>query len=291
MKGNKIKRNCLFISFLFAILFSSAVSLSAQDAAISWTQKIDWEKNELTLTLETALDQSGPNRPAATIAAERKIDTALPRIFSEAFLTFQIDSTRVFKESIENGDFPVAELLNIAVTGKKSLPSYSHDLQRLSINYTYKLYDLLANYFVLHQQPLSVTRYIPWIPTREYTGIVIYAKGSLPVHGERFSSSLVPCLFPEIFDSQMNPLMLFTMGDPVYLKKWGSAAYTTSFDETPWAERIGNRPLHIIATGLYGKYPTDLKIPEESAAQIMANPQNRRLLAEGRVLIIFDADK
>jgi hypothetical protein len=141
---------------------------------------------------------------------------------------------------------------------------------------------------VEHSQPGEIPHRIAWFPTREYTGIVIYAGKSLPVHGEAFESPIVPCLFPEIFDDETNPVLSIKMGDPAYLKRWGSAAYTPSFDETPWRERIGERPLHIIATGLYGKHPTDLKISLEDAALILALPANRRLLAEGRVLIIFD---
>ncbi|MDR1316630.1 MAG: hypothetical protein LBK13_07120 [Spirochaetales bacterium] len=261
---------------------------AAQDGEISWTRVIDWEKGEMTLTLSAALARTGPNRPAAAITAERRIDTSLSKIFSEALLPLQIDSTMTFVDSVETGVFTAAELLSVAQTAKKGIPRYSQDMQTIFVDYTYRLYDSLAPYFIRHSQPREIPHYLAWFPTREYTGIVIYAGKNLPVHGEAFESPLVPCLFPELFDAQTNPLFSIEMGDPAYLKRWGSAAYTSSFDETPWRDRIGDRPLRIIAAGLYGKYPTDLKIDMEDAALILALPANRRLLAEGRILIIFD---
>jgi hypothetical protein len=277
------------LSFAFFYVFFAIACIPFQAAAqeISWTRTIDWEKGEMTLSLSSALAQTGPNRPAAAITAERRIDTNLPKIFSEALLPLQIDSAMTFAESVEDGAFLATDILSIAMTAKKGIPRYSQDMQTLFIDYTYRLHDSLTRYFVRHIQPREIPRYISWLPTREYTGIVIYAGKSLPVHGEDFESQIVPCLFPEIFDEETNPLLSIDMGAPASLKRWGSAAYTSSFNEQPWLERIGERPMHIIATGLYGKHPTDIKISMEDAARILALPANRRLLAEGRVLIIF----
>jgi hypothetical protein len=282
MMGKKLKTVCA------CLLFAAALPLTAQD--IFWTREIDWEKGELTLTLSAPLDQSGPNRPTAAITAERRIDTNLARIFSEALLPLQVDSARTFADAVEEGEFPVAQLLSLALTGRKGIPRYSRDMRSISVTYAYALHDLLADYFVRHRRPREIPRYIAWLPTREYTGIVIYTGKELPVHGEDASSSAVPCLFPEIFDEEANPLLTLDRGSPEWLKRWGSAAYTRSFDETPWRQRIGERPLYLIARGLYGKYPTDIKISAEDAARILARPGGRALLAEGRVLIILGGE-
>jgi hypothetical protein len=288
-----MKRELSMHKRFFALLCAAwvifpALSLAAQE---SWSRTTDWEKGEMTLTIVSALAQSGPNRPSAAITAERRIDTSLPRIFSEALLPLQLDSLHIFADAVESGEFPAAQLLSIALSGKKGIPRYSQDMQSISVDYTYRLHDILADYFVRHRQAMEIPRYIAWIPTREYTGIVIYAKESLPVHGEAGESPAIPCLFPEIFDEEMNPVFTIGMGDPAYLKRWGSAAYTSSFDETPWKQRIGVRPMRIIARGLYGKYPTDMKISSEDSARILAVPANRQLLAEGRVLIIIESPR
>jgi hypothetical protein len=278
----------LFFAFFCAILGLARPPDPAAAQEIFWTRSINWEKGEMTLTLSTALARTGPNRPAAAITAERRIDTNFVKIFSEALLPLQIDSSMTFEESIENGVFTAAELLSVAQTARKGIPRYSQDMQTIFIDYTCRLHDSLTPYFIRHSRPGEIPRYLAWFPTREYTGIVIYAGKSLPVHGEASESPLAPCLFPEIFDEQTNPLFTLEMGDPAYLKRWGSAAYSSSFDEAPWRERIGEKPLRIIAAGLYGKYPTDLKISAEDAALILSLPANRRLLAEGRILIISE---
>jgi hypothetical protein len=276
-----------FYFTLFCVIFAIfCMPLTVAAEEISWTRTIDWEKGEMVLTLSSSLARTGPNYPAAAITAERRIDTNLSKIFAEALLPLQIDSSMIFAEAVASGAFFAADILSLAMTAKRGIPRYSGDMQRLSIDYTYRLHDSLADFFVRHIRPREIPRYISWFPTREYTGIVIYVNASLPVHGEAFESKIVPCLFPEIFDEETNPLLGIDMGDPVSLKRWGSAAYTSSFDETLWRERIGARPMHIIATGLYGKHPTDIKISLEDAARILALPVNRQLLAEGRVLII-----
>ncbi|MDR1626682.1 MAG: hypothetical protein LBT33_09085 [Spirochaetia bacterium] len=277
----------LFV-FFCAALAAAWTPARAAAQEIFWTRSIDWEKGEMTLTLSAALARTGPNRPAAAITAERRIDTNLSKVFAEALLPLRIDSSMTFVESIENGILSAAQILSLAQTGRKGIPRYSQDMQTIFVDYTYRLHDSLAPYFVRHSRPAEIPRYLAWFPTREYTGIVIYAGKSLPVHGEDAQSPIAPCLFPEIFDEQTGPVLSIEMGDPAYLKRWGSAAYARSFDEAPWRERIGALPLRIIATGLYGKYPTDLKISQEDAALILSLPANRRLLAEGRVLIIFD---
>jgi hypothetical protein len=269
------------------IFFAAPFFLAAQEAPLSWTQAFVWEKDELTLTIEAPLAQSGPNLSAAALAAERRADAALPQIFPQALSSLLVDSRRSFEETVEDGLFPPEELLKLSQKAKKGVPAYSRDLRRLILGYTYRLHEILAAYYVRHRVPREIPRYLAWLPARDYTGIVIYAKGALPVHGEGRSGLLAPCLFPEIFDEAMNPLLLTEMGGPDRLLRWGSAAYSASFDESPWRERIGPNPLRVLASGLYGKYPTDIKLYAEDAAQILSNPANRRLLAEGRILIIF----
>jgi hypothetical protein len=276
----------LCAAFFFAAPFLLA-GQTPEEKPLSWTREINWEKNLLTLTIEAPLAESGPNLAAAALAAERRMDSSLPQIFSQALSAVLIDSRRSFEESLEDKDFPAQELIALSQRAQKSIPLYSRDMRRLTLSYAYSLHDILAPYYVRHKRPRDIPRHISWLPTREYTGIVIYAKGELPVHGENRDALLLPCLFPEIFDEDTNPLLLTDMGDPAWLLTWGSAAYSTSFDEAPWRERIGRTPLRLIAAGLYGKYPTDIKLNAEDAALILANAVNRRLLAEGRILIIF----
>jgi hypothetical protein len=261
-----------------------------QETGLRYTTITDWEKGEFLLKIEAPVVRSGMNLPSAELSAERRIQQELPRIFKDAVHGLTVDSARQVRDFLDNEPGLGIELLDAASTGKKSFPAISRDLGRVTVDYSYPLFTTFGDLFIRHSRPAEVPRKLMWRPSAEFSGIVIYAKGELPVHGEGRSAKIIPCLFPEIFDEEMNPLLLHSMGDPDFLRRWGSAAYTSSFDEKPWEERIGKTPLRVIAKGLYGRYPASVKIPAEDAARILVNPKNRRLLAEGRVLIICDLE-
>jgi hypothetical protein len=270
-------------------LFTMAPA-QGQETGLRYTAATNWEKGEFLLKIEAPAARSGMNIPSAGLSAERRIQQELPRIFKEAVQGLTVDSRRQIRDILETDPRLGIDLHDAAMAGKKGLSSMSRDLAAVSATYAYPLYEVFGNYFVRHRRPAEVPRKLSWRPSAEFSGIIIYAKGELPVHGEGRSAKIVPCLFPEIFDEEMNPLLLPSMGDPEFLRRWGSAGYTASFDETPWEDRIGKTPLRIIATGLYGRYPASIKIPSDDAARILVNSKNRRLLAEGRVLIIRDPD-
>jgi len=50
----------------------------------------------------------------------------------------------------------------------------------------------------------------------------------------------------------------------------------------------GTGPLRIFARGVFGIKPTDLIIDDSDALLIISSQENRRLLSEGRVVIILD---
>jgi hypothetical protein len=119
---------------------------------------------------------------------------------------------------------------------------------------------------------------------------VIYAKGELPLHGTSEMVELRPCLYPEIYDSNMRLVLERLMVNPEAIERWGVAAYTDEVDESPFFERVGPSPLRIMADGAFGSMPTDIKIAADHADRILASENNRRLLTEGRILIIIESE-
>jgi hypothetical protein len=263
---------------------------AAEDGPLLWTSSVDWNKAEVVLTIESPVATGGMNLPAGEFSSERKIDQALPGIFLKAVSTILVDSLSRVADYYEKNSYYASELLRIAELGTKGFPRYSRTLNRVSISYTYPLHPLLGALFISHKKAADIPRDIRWSPSARFTGIVITAQKPLPVHGEAYTASVVPCIFPEIFNEDMEPVLLHDMGDPAFLSRWGSAAYSRSFDEESWEARIGRTPLRIVAAGLFGKSPTDLIIRNEDARRILSRPENRRLLAEGRILIITPAD-
>jgi hypothetical protein len=52
--------------------------------------------------------------------------------------------------------------------------------------------------------------------------------------------------------------------------------------------RVGDKPLRIMARGVFGIRPTDPIIDGEDARIILSSEANRRLLREGRVAFVID---
>jgi len=275
----------LFICFF---TLTSSLQLRAESSAPVWTSRIDWSRGELRIAVEAPVPRSGFNAPAGDIATERIIDQALPGIFREAVLDVVVDSKDRVKDILGRDPGLSAVLLDAGSRAKKGLSAPSTDLGRLSAEYVFPLHETLGAAVGIHAFPTAVARKLGWEPSASFTGVVIYAKGPLPVHGENRDAKIEPCLFPEIFDENMNPVLLTEMADPEYLRRWGSAAYASSFDEKAWDSRIGKTPLRIVAHGLFGRHYTDIKIHPEDAAKLLVNANNRRLLAEGRILIVTD---
>ena len=266
----------------------AVLGLQAEASDTAFTAKVDWLKDEFVLKVETQTPRSGFNAPTADLAAQRKIEQTLPRLFQEAVADVLVDSVSRVGDLLARDPSLAVELLDVGGRAKRGLPAPSSDLGKVFTTYAYPLHETLGAALRSHGNPSMVPKKLSWEPSANFSGLVIFAKGDLPIHGERRDGKLVPCLFPKIFDENMNPVLFPDMTNPDYLRRWGSLAYAVSFDEKAWDSRIGKTPLRILARGLYGKNPTDLKIHPQDAAKLLANANNRKILAEGRVLVIID---
>jgi hypothetical protein len=54
------------------------------------------------------------------------------------------------------------------------------------------------------------------------------------------------------------------------------------------AALAGSKPLKIFARGLFGAKPADMVIDSEDALLIISSEENRRLLSEGKIVIILE---
>jgi hypothetical protein len=104
----------------------------------------------------------------------------------------------------------------------------------------------------------------------------------------------VPCLFPKIWDNEMNLIyhrnMLESHDTPMvhYLPLKDIFQENPSGLSAELRDIVGERPLRIFARGVFGINPTDLIIERDDAMQIISSEANRRLLSGGKVAIILD---
>ena len=144
--------------------------------------------------------------------------------------------------------------------------------------------------FLNHVHPNSLNREIGFIPAREYTGLIIYAKGTYLSYGTNRQVSVEPSLFPVLYDEDTNVVLDKWMCDPEYLKQWGMVAYSESTDETQFLKRTGLFPLRTMASQVFGKYHCDLILARETIRKLLSLEKNRKMLQQGRILIIIDPE-
>jgi hypothetical protein len=135
------------------------------------------------------------------------------------------------------------------------------------------------------------------MPTAAYTGIIIIANEELAIHGRHSKGFAAPCVFPKIWDSDMNLIYERNMLESAAVRQNGMVHYSAArniFLPTPTglspevAAIVGTNPLRIIAQELYGIRPTDPVIAHEDALRILSSETNIENLRKGRVVIIVD---
>lgn len=280
-------RKRLFMLLFLTLHSAGALMVSAADV-IDFKPTINWSKGVLEIKAQTDLAAEESFIPAARQKSERLMARELPFQFRDTIAEMIVDSYSKAGELAEKSPQLVRAINDLTYRHTGTFSHISPNLKNYSITYTYQFYPDIIDMFILHTRPYNPPRALSYVPTADFTGIVIYIKGEFPVHGERQKTELTPCLFPKIFDENMRLIYEKGMVEPERLRDWGMIAYTNNLDERPYEERVGMAPLRILGRGIFGKYYTDIIIEPEAAEKILYNPENRRLLAEGRVLIICE---
>lgn len=270
---------------------------------VAWAQdiesdsRIDWETNQFAVELEARVTPS-ESRTASTVhRAQTRLDQEFPEALFAGLLPLPVDSRRVIEDAVRDDPDLASQIARLARSAERSVPRPMEDLRGVSRTYSVSLFPDLTQLFVNHRVPYQMERVVRWVPTREFTGIVIYAAESLPLHGSGTGSGaaehvqLVPALLPEIYDTNFRPVLEQDMIDPAAISRWGVAHYTDQTHPDAWRERAGTQPLRIMARRAFGIIPTDVMISPEDADRILASPHNRNLLQEGRIVIIVSPDQ
>lgn len=257
---------------------------------------VEWGTMELSATVALNLRAAGIRLPAGRTRAEEIIRQEYAVLMRPYILAIPVDSSTVLGDLIERGEISFFSPEEAAAAARRRAPALSGDLSRLEASYTIDL-SLLSAYLVRHEHPQEIRRILAPVPAASYTGIIIIAADALPVHGKNTAALAEPCLFPKIWDSQMNLIYERNMLDRdttsrtmVSYAEEDSIFYPAPSTLSPELEaRVGPRPLRIMARGLFGTRPTDPVIDEEDARIILSSETNRNLLREGKVVIVLNS--
>lgn len=268
-------------------MIAPIVSLGAE--TILFESELDWRSGKITTIATVPLGKIDTPLVAARSAATDVIRSALPEHISRFLSSVPLDSSVMIGDLIRNSPYVRREIDEFASGAEPSASYTDSKLTQLTLRFEHPLYPDLAKTLVLHSKAVEHEPTLGFSATTQYTGLVIFAKGVYPVHGEPDrESALLPAILPRIYDESMRVLLESDMVDPRIAVEAGILGYADSIDLLRFRDRIGEFPLITMARRVFGANRTDLVIPMDIAERLLASETNRRLLESGRVLIICD---
>jgi hypothetical protein len=289
-------RRILLLTILIVPFFAPAQDGAgvAENTPVEVSGAIEWEKMELSATVSLNLAAARIRLPTGRIQAEEIIRQEYATLMRPYILALPVDSSTVLGDLIDRGELGFFGPETAAASARRSPAALSPDLSRLSATYTIDL-SLLTAQLTSRRRPGELRRVLSPVPAAAYTGVIIIASEELPLHGRNTAAYAEPCLFPRIWDTEMNLIYernnIDNTDTPRTLVRYASEDgifRTNPSGLSPEVEALaGKNPLRIIARGLFGIRPTDPVIDKDDALIILSTENNRRLLREGKVVIIL----
>jgi hypothetical protein len=278
---------------LAALLVLSALAgPAAQEgagSAYATRSTVDWKARVLRVEVSLDMVAAGLRMPEGRLDAERMMERDIAGLAKDAVFALQADSYRTIEAAVADGSFEPERLVALADLVKVEKSSFSKDMRKFTSTFALSL-DAVASLFLSGAEPAPIRAPLAERPTRDYSGIVIYAKGSFPVHGEGVDGAASPCLFPRVYDAEMNLILDKSVVVPEVLARSGPSGGVLGYASAlgvEAGERVGGDPMRVMAVELFGDDRCDFVISREDALRILSSPGNRELLRQGRVVVIL----
>jgi hypothetical protein len=289
----------LLLTALVAVPFARGADIVAYHTsgtygAIGYEATVVWGRGEYLLDLWSKLGTDTKNLAKNRQAAEAALEQKLEAVFLQSVVSLPVSSRETVGSRIKASPALLPGLKRLVGAAIKRRSHLAQENEDLRLRYAFPLRgeDGLMTLLEPPGQPSPFDRYLGFVPAAAYTGLVIYAQGVYPAWGrDGAEAALKPCLFPRIYDTDMNPVMDATQADRGKLETWGMVAYSNELDETPFLDRVGANPARTVARGVYGVGDTDIVISRDVARLLLGREENLKMLGEGRILVILDAEK
>jgi hypothetical protein len=287
----------LFLGLCAFALFTG--NLSAQPASpipsprVSISGALEWDKMEISAKVSLNLASAQLKLPTGRTQGEEIISAEYLALMRPQILSIPVDSSSIVGDYLASGDFSLFKAESYALSAQTLPPALTADMEDMRAAYTISLGGLSAE-FIKNRRPLAPRRVLATLPATGYTGILIIANGELPLHGTRRYAHTLPCLFPKIWDSDMNLVYDRTMLGSREIIMVNYAVEDLIFRDSPSGLSpeieaiVGDKPLRILAQGIFGIRPTDPIINAQDALAIISSEENRALLRDGKVVIVLD---
>ncbi len=272
-------------------LKSSSADINGHKNTITSESKIDWSKQTFTSDVSLDTEKAGISMPSGKKSATNTINTELPVLIKDPLLSLYVNNSQQLGDLVLENTVTLEQLTQIIDDGDVKPGVFANGTLNLKTTHTINLLNI-ASLMIRHKIPYKNAKPIEQVPSRKYSGIIIDARGILPVRGEFVEDSVYPCFFPQIWeDGKMDLIYERNMGNPENERKQGMVLYDWDDNESKYQDRIGLDPMHIRARKVYGELRTDPVISHEDALKILNIPENLKLLQDGKVVILLDRDK
>ena len=278
-----IASSCLFFSLISAPLFAAEPSVES-------TSEINWITRRFTSNLSLDTKKAGLKMPSGKKKASALIKSKMPQLIQPPLLSLYTDSANTLEDTVIADNLSLDDVYLFITNGYKTPDVFTPDAASLYSTNTLDV-DKIGQKLVRHKYGYQPEEPIDIVPSRPYSGIIIDARGMLPVHGEFVSDKANACFFPSIWDENMNIIYEKNEANPQVVINQGLVSYDYSNNTERYANRVGNDPLYIKATQVFGINRTDPVIKRSDALKILTVPENVQLLNEGKVVILLDEDK
>lgn len=263
---------------------------SEKSAVMHSSSTINWTKKTFSSEVSLNVEKAGIPLPSGKSSAVNRIQMELPVLIKDPLLSVYVDDTQTMGDLVLQGTLTLEQLTRIIADGKQTPAYFAANGTDLQTSHLITLQNL-GSLLVKHHTPYTLHAPIEHIASRAFSGIIIDARGTLPIQGEFTSSRVDPCLFPRIYSENMDLLYERNMVDPEIAKKNGIIFYGSDDRKTAYQDRIGKDPLWITAKKVYGINRCDPVISYDDYLRITTVPANLKLLEQGKVVILLDKDQ
>ncbi len=249
----------------------------------------DWEKGVFTLTIRMPLPtDTEATPPKRRYLAEQEAQRHLQEEFVRRAGALPAASGKPLSDLMAADPTIEAGVAQLGEKMKFVSSRVDDGYTTLEMVWSVGLYDGLAPLLYDTSAPNEPPTLIRWAPSRDFSGIVIFAMGDLDWLGTGLQARWTPSLGFRLLNLKGEVVFDPTMVKPDYVQKWGQAGASLGlFNEERWHDRIGFDPLRLVARGVWGARPGDLILADADWERILSRDANRNLLAEGRVLVLY----
>jgi hypothetical protein len=269
------------------IVLAARESRTAElEPGVSAELLIDWRRGGAELEIRCTLEPGRRLTPAVRTECLERIHRLLPKALLETLSDVPLTSETTFGERCaEEPDF-TGHLVDLARSASRDRTFFSRELSRFHAVYDITLYPDLIRPLITHDKATTPPPLLEYVPTGNFSGIVIYVEEELPLFGTERSAALSPSVFPRVLGPELEPLIERTMVAPESLMDWGMTAFYGMDEAAALPSRVGEVPFHASAEAVFGINRTDLVVSSRTARRLRASDHMNELIREGKIAII-----